>query len=246
MQNFHDSELLVLDAVEESSDYHALVQKITQLSDEGNSYATYYLGTLYEDGVGVEQSNTTALSHYVLADQMGLPQAKYQMGVICEFGRCGVSQSYEVASKIYQEAADLGHSDAQLQLGGLYERGYGVEKNYVTAAHYYRLASDGDNARAKFLLSDFYIKGLGVTKSVTDALKLLHQAAKLGHGFSQLILALRYRYGEDLPIDYEKAYAYADLAVNSAVNDTDKTAAVDLRDQIFMLLSDQQKKDLFD
>jgi len=242
MKSLSEYELEVNGAYEEIVSYEALAEKLLHQSNEGNPYATYYLGTLYENGTGVEQNNNTALSHYIVADKFGLPQAKYQMGLTCEFGRCGVGQSYEVASKIYKEAADLGHSDAQCQLGGLYERGYGVEQNYETAAHYYKLASDNGNARAKFLLADSYMNGLGITKSVTEALNLFHQAAELGHGGSQLILAVRYKHGDELPRDYVKAYGYADLASNNALNEYDKNAAIGLRDEIFALMSDTEKK----
>lgn len=242
MKSLSEYELEVNEVYKNAAGYEALAVELLYLSNEGNPYATFYLGTLYENGTGVEQNNNTALSHYVMADQLGLPQAKYQMGVTCEFGRCGVTQSYEVASKIYKEAADLGHSDAQCQLGGLYERGYGVEQNFETATHYYKLASENGNARAKFLLADCYLNGLGITKSVTEALKLFHHAAELGHGGSQLILAVRYKHGDELLCDYVKAYTYADSASHNALNDSDKNAAIGLRDEIYALMSDTEKK----
>ena len=102
MKSFGEYELEVKRMYETVVGYEALVEELLRLSNDGNPYATFYLGTLYENGTGVEQNNITALSHYVIADKMGLPQAKYQMGVTCEFGRCGVAQSYEVALKIYK------------------------------------------------------------------------------------------------------------------------------------------------
>lgn len=242
MKNFSEYELEVNAIFKEVQSYEALAEALLQLSNEGNPYAIYYLGTLYENGNGVEQNNTSALSHYMTADKMGLPQAKYQMGLTCEFGRCGVTQSYEVALNIYKEAADLGHSDAQCQIGGLYERGHGVEQNYETAARYYKLASEQDNERAKFLLADCYMNGIGVTKNVTEALSLFHQAANLGNGNSQLILAVRYKHGDELPLDYVKAYLYANMASNSAKNESDKISAMGLRDEIYVLMSDEEKK----
>lgn len=245
MKSFREYAIEVDQAYADAETDEALFKKIYELFDEGNPYATYCLGTLYENGIGVEQDNSTALSYYVVADNMGLPEAKYQLGVTCEFGRCGVTQSYEVAAKIYKEAADLGHSDAQCQLGGLYERGYGVEKNIESAVNYYKLASDNQNARAKFLLAGCYMDRSGVARSLTEALNLFHQAADLGHGMAQLMLAARYKYGDDLPRDYIKAYAYADLASKNARNESDKSAAIELRDQIYGLMSDDEKNSVF-
>lgn len=245
MKTFKEFESEINIVFNEAMNHEALVEKLQFLLKDGNPYASLNLGFLYENGNGVEQNYTEALAHYVLADQMGLPEAKYQMGVTCEFGRCGVAQSYEIAAKIYAEAAGLGHSDAQCQLGGLYERGYGVEQSSEKAAHYYKLASESGNARATFLLADAFTKGIGVVQSTTEALNLYHQAAELGHGFSQLILATKYKYGDELPCDYVKAYTYADLASKSALNDTDKTAAIGLRDEIFSKMNDDEKKVIF-
>lgn len=242
MKTLSEYELEVYEAFENAENYSSLAEKLIGLSNDGNPSAMFSLGSLYEGGHGVEQNNTNALAYYVRADQMGLQQAKYQIGVIAEFGRCGVSQSYEVAAKVYEEASDLGHADAQIQLGGLYERGYGVEKNLDKAFRYYKSASDNDNARAKFLLADCYMNGIGTEKSVTEALSLHHQAAELGHDQSQLILALKYKHGDDVPCDHLRAYKYANMAYENTKNESDKAAALSLRDEIYQLMSDTDKK----
>ena len=38
----------------------------------------------------------------------------------------GVKQSYEKAKEYYENAADLGHADAQYNLGVMYQNGQGV------------------------------------------------------------------------------------------------------------------------
>ena len=79
-------------------------------------------------------------------------------------------------------------------------------------------------------------------QSVTEALTLYHKAANAGHGFSQLILATKYQHGDDLPRDYVKAYKYANMAYKSAQNESDKEAALGLRDSIFAKMSDEEKR----
>jgi TPR repeat protein len=78
-------------------------------------------------------------------------------------------------------------------------------------------------------LADFLVNGVGVTKSVTEALNLFHQSAELGNDTSQLILAARYKYGDELPRDYVKAYTYANLASTNTQNKSDKEAAIELQ-----------------
>jgi TPR repeat protein len=245
MKTYEEFDLDVRNVYANASNYEAVVQELSSLANDGNPIAAFNLGGLYEIGEHVEQSNANAIAYYVLADKLGLIEAKYQLGVTCEFGRCGVGQSHEVAAKIYQEAADLGHSNAQCQLGGLYGSGKGVEKNLERALHYYRLASDSGNARATFLLADSYMNGLGTSQSVTEALILYHKAANAGHGFSQLILATKYQHGDDLPRDYVNAYKYANMAYESAKNESDKKAALGLRDSIFARMSDDEKRVCF-
>ena len=242
MTNISKHELEVNEAFNEATSYEALAEKLDRMSEEGNAYAILNLATFYEKGMGVEQNNSQALSRYLAADVMGLPEAKYQMGLISEFGRCNVAPSNEIAAKIYREAADLGHAEAQFRLGGLYYRGVGIGQDLVEAARYFKLAADNGVAQGKFFLAESYLNGQGVVESLTEALNLYHQAAQLGHGFSQLILANRYRHGDALPRDYVKAYSYANLAANSTQDESDKAAAIGLRDEIFALMSDDDKK----
>lgn len=107
MKTYEEFDLDVCDVYANTSNYDAVVQKLASLANDGNPIAAFNMGCLYESGEHVEQSNTNALAYYVLADKLGSIEAKYQLGVTCEFGRCGVSQSYEVAAKIYQESAVL-------------------------------------------------------------------------------------------------------------------------------------------
>jgi len=241
MKTFGEYQLEVDAIFAQCLTYEEAFARLGDLVSDNNPVAIFNLGLLYESGDGVAQNNTTALAHYITADQLGLLAAKYRLGVITEFGQCGVGQSFEVAAGIYQEAADLGHSEAQCQLGGLFERGLGVEKNDALAFRYYQLASDGGLLRAKFLVADCFLNGKGVAQSVTEALKLFHQAAEAGHGFSQLVLGNLYRHGHELPLNYVMAYHYANLACLSATNESDKSAAIGLRDEIYNLMSDEEK-----
>lgn len=181
MKTYEEFDAEVNQVYANAADYGAVIQKLIPLANDGNPIAAFNMGCLYESGEHIEQSNANALAYYVLADKLGLAEAKYQLGVTCEFGRCGVGQSHEVAAKIYQEAADLGHSNAQCQLGGLYERGKGVEKNPARAFHYYKLASDSGNVRATFLLADSYMKGLGTSQSA--------YSAQTGHSFHRKLVS---------------------------------------------------------
>ena len=64
----------------------------------------------------------------------------------------GVEQSYERAFEYYEQAADLGHADAQFALGLLYATGQGVTKDELKAKEWWTAsAAQGDEQAIKNL-----------------------------------------------------------------------------------------------
>jgi TPR repeat protein len=59
-----------------------------------------------------------------------------------------VPQSYTEALEWYTKAAAQGLDLAQLNIGGLYENGYGVPQDYDTAFEWYKKAADQGNQEA--------------------------------------------------------------------------------------------------
>ena len=51
-------------------------------------------------------------------------------------------QEFKESAKWYRKAAEQGHVDAQVSLGGLYELGYGVKKDHVIAFVWYNIAAE--------------------------------------------------------------------------------------------------------
>lgn len=53
---------------------------------------------------------------------------------------------------------------AQLDLGFMYDNGYGVPQDYQEAIAWYRRAADQGNDRAQYNLAHIYDKGDGVSR----------------------------------------------------------------------------------
>jgi TPR repeat protein len=91
----------------------------------------------------------------------------------------GVKQSYVMAKKLYELAAQQGHADAMFNLGQMYIS-YDVEKSYKRAFEYFEQAADLGYAKAQVNLGIMYITGKGAERSPTKARELWMKAAAQG------------------------------------------------------------------
>ena len=92
----------------------------------------------------------------------------------------GVRQSYYEAVKWYTQAAEMGHADAQCDLGNCYYYGEGLPENYERSVYWYEKAAEQGNVRALYNLGNSYYYGEGVTRNVDTAIAYYDRAADLG------------------------------------------------------------------
>ncbi len=84
---------------------------------------------------------------------------------------------YVTALKEWRPLAEQGDSDAQYNLGVLYDKAYGVPQDFAEAAKWYRLAAEQEHAYAQRSLGLRYAVGKGVTEDYVQAHMWLHLAA---------------------------------------------------------------------
>jgi len=92
---------------------------------------------------------------------------------------------YGTAIRAWKPLADLGHVDAQYNLGVMYSNGLGVRQDHQEAARLFRLAADQGDASAQFNLAVRYDNGLGVLQDREAAASLFRLAADQGHTGAQ-------------------------------------------------------------
>ena len=132
----------------ESGDYATALREYTPLAEQGDVYAQYNVGLMYDQGLGVPQSFRTAAKWYTLAAEGGHDWGQYNLGRMYEKGQ-GVLQDYKTAVKWYRIAAEQGHAFAQSNLGWMYRKGQGVPQDYVRAHMWSNIAaSSGDGGYA--------------------------------------------------------------------------------------------------
>ena len=81
-------------------------------AEHGNSRAQSNLGTMFEMGIGVEQSYKRAVKWYAQAAKQGDEYGQYNLGRMYEAG-WGVPRDYDKAIGLYRDAATRGLPQAQ-------------------------------------------------------------------------------------------------------------------------------------
>ena len=114
----------------------------------GNTECERTLGCLYFSGKSVVQRNVnTALRYFEKAAAKGHAAAQSGVGS-CHF----LNRRYEEALKWHTKSAAQGCTDAEINLGLLYERGHGVIKDISKAIEWYTKAAEkGDVIAADYL-----------------------------------------------------------------------------------------------
>jgi TPR repeat protein len=76
---------------------------------------------------------------------------------------------YGTALREWRPLAERGNAGAQLNLGFMYDNGYGVPQDYTKAIKWYRKAAEQGNDRAQYNLGLMYDIGYGVPQDVVRA-----------------------------------------------------------------------------
>jgi S1-C subfamily serine protease len=102
---------------------------------------------------------------------------------------------YTTAIQLWQPLAEQGHASAQINLGVIYEHGYGASQNLEQAARWYQAAARQDNAVAQYNLGMFMVDRKVAFSSDENALGWLHRAATQEYADAQYQLGLMYAEG---------------------------------------------------
>ncbi len=165
------------------------VQRAAELGDRD---AQYNLGVFYERGIGMSRDYFKAVAWYERAasQEGGHRRAQFNLARLYASGKgippesSNTTNLAEAAQWLHQ-AAQEGHTDAQVTLGIWYELGRGVGRNPSEAVLWFRKAADRGFPEAQFHLAKMYAKGSGVEGDMLQAYmwyllahKGLHQRGK--------------------------------------------------------------------
>lgn len=196
--------------------------------EAGDPEGAFYLGRLFELGLGTDQDEMRAANLYAAAAEGGATKAQVRLGLMYHEGRV-LLRDYNEGTRLLCAAADAGDADGQLNCGLAYRAGRGVQTDDALAQSYWQKAADQGNILAMNVLGQTALDAGNVEQAAT----YLKQSADLGNAGGM------YEYAKLLMVgaspDPVTAYSYANLAVVRGLTD----AGV-LRDEIEAQLTPEQ------
>lgn len=163
-----------------NKDYKKSLTWFIKAAKEGSLLADYYIGYLYEHGLGQKKSIDKALFWYKKSADKGNAIAQNHLGNIYSQG-LGVNRSNDQAYGWYKKSAEKGNALAQGRLGFLYLNGLGVQKSDKTAFFWYKKSAEQGNTLAQSWLAKSYKNGIGVAKDEKQALMWSSRAEDQGY-----------------------------------------------------------------
>ena len=175
---------------------------LEESAKNGHSDAIYELGDCYASGIGVEKNESAAISWYTQAIKEGNVAAHYKMGLILLTGINSVVSGKAMtndlikAEKLLRFAANKNNSDAQYQLGMLYQMGTnGLKKDFIESERWLVSASKLGNLDSQNAIAYLYAHGSEdgkIREDLPKAMKWWREASIEGHAEAQYNLAVSY------------------------------------------------------
>ena len=134
----------------------------TEASQNGIANATYNLGVLHQQGLGVSKSMKNAIKLYQQSAEMGHPEAQYNLG-IAHIEGIGVAYSPTRSARYFEQAAEKGVTEAAYNLGLIYENGLLGDPQPDEALSWYKRAADQGSPEAESALEQLAASlGIGI------------------------------------------------------------------------------------
>ena len=140
--------------------------------------------------------------------------AQAMMAGLYRDGKCGLKQSYVMATMLFEKAVAQGDPTAMYNLAILYEKGQGVAQSYTKAAELYTMAAEKGQVEAMFNLAFLYEMGRGVVQSFQKATELYSMAAEKGQVNAMSMLGVMYIQGQGVAQSNELAREWWTKAAN--------------------------------
>jgi len=154
--------------------FDVALNKLKPKADTGDREAAYWLGEMYEEGLGVKRDLQKAIAYYRTAAKAGWSKAKLRLGEIYLQGTEEL-QDFTKAHKWLERAAYDGIPRAQRDLAKLYADGWGGDKDPEWAYVWYEFAARQGDVLAQRSRDDL-LKTMS-TDQVAKAQELIREVA---------------------------------------------------------------------
>ncbi|BBB28146.1 tetratricopeptide repeat protein [Neptunomonas japonica] len=194
------------------------------LENRGNAQASFNLGILYEDGLGVAQNNQHAIEHYERAAIAGSSKAQYRLGLLYSDG-IKTPRNDAKADKWLCAAAAQGDEDAvalleqrnntvrsQRDKDFYRAESLQVTRQYEKAAIIWKRLSNMGDTRSRTRLAWMHEAGQGMPRDLKKAAMLFQQSAQEGDAEAQYALAVMLHTGKGQAKNLEAAQEWLQRA----------------------------------
>ena len=202
------------------------VSALEYAAEQGMPSAMWKLGRMYADGDGVSQNKLRAFEYFRnltrahAYDPPGNPQSRFVASAFVALGHfylegipdTQVAANPMMANEMFRYAASyFGDSEAQYQLGRLYQLGQGTPKDEVQAARWFKQAANKGQRSAQAMLGTMLFKGQGVQRQAAMGLFWL-TVAREGARADEAWITETYKSAFSHASEDERALAYQYLA----------------------------------
>lgn len=184
-------------------DYESAYHSFYKAAHKDNVEAQYYLGFLYNRGVGVPQDFNETVKWFQKSGEGGNIEAQFYLAEMYHKG-LGIPTNYKAAMKWYQKAHNQSDGDEQ------------QNKYKVSAQHN---------------ISVMYALGRGVPVDKQRSFELMLGLAEKGSRSAPESLGYHYAFGSGVTQDYVQSYMWYYIAVRNGVK-TSKRHLTDLEEKI--------------
>ena len=141
-------------------DFSLALEFLYPLAEKGVPFAQYYMGEMFDRGLGINKNPKAAVKWFKAAYKNGVSRAGHNLAYIYFTGSAGFVDR-QTALKIYHKEAKAGNSLSQVNLGHIYRTGNDVPQSDKVAVRWYREAAKNGNPVGMLQLGLAYYHGHG-------------------------------------------------------------------------------------
>lgn len=196
----------------DAKDYQLALMWLTPLADKGHAKARYYVGWMYQNGLGVAKDHSKAADLYRLAAEQNDSSSQAELGYLYQMG-LGVAPDDNLAVQWYAKSAEAGDRQGQMYLAAMYRDGRGVVRSFKEAERWFLKAADQGSAWAQMNLGMLYTHGGdGLPQDYARAVDLFRKAADGNDPDALYNLGWAYESGLGVPQDRQQAIEWYNKA----------------------------------
>ena len=177
---------------------------LEQAAHESDPNAAYFIGQLYDRGIGVRPDAAIALRWYRAGAASGDSRAIGEVGYFDDFGRGGSTVDHQAARAEYQRGAAVNDAWCLGSLAHQLAVGWGSPVDDALAATDATQSAQGGYAGGETMLAWLEFQGLGTAKNPADAFRWATKAAEQNNVQGLDLLSYFYDSGIGTPVDLGK------------------------------------------